>query len=71
MSYRKHLTASGIPESRHWDLNSTMQTLHSALCKLDERNLALLEEIHPGISDIADAYAKHEDAGLRRFPEIK
>lgn len=67
MSYRSFIGECGISDSRLWDIDCSISALHSALCRLDERNLALIEAIHPGISDIADAYARKNGGGLRRF----
>ena len=67
MSYRSFLVECGISDSRLWDLECSISSLHSSLCKLDDRNLALIEQIHPGISEIADIYARKQEGGLRRF----
>jgi hypothetical protein len=66
MSYRKYLTASGVSDPRALDLAVNVGSLHRAICQLDARNLALIETLHPGILEIVDMYAQHEDAGLCR-----
>ena len=67
MSYRKHLTASGVADTRAFELSLRIGSLHQSIAQLDNRNLALIEELHPGILAMIDQYAKHENAGLCRF----
>lgn len=67
MSYRKHLTAFGLADSRSFDLSLHVRTLHNAVSQLDDRNLELFGRLHPGVIELVDAYAEIEGGGLRRF----
>lgn len=67
MSYRKHLTASGISDTRAFELSLRIGALHQSIAQLDARNLALIEELHPGVVEMVDQYAEKEGGGLRRF----
>jgi predicted methyltransferase len=69
MSYRKHLTSFGLADSRSFDLNMQVRSLHQAVAQLDDRNLELFGRLHPGVIELVDAYAEIEGSGLRRFME--
>ena len=67
MSYRKHLTAFGLADSRSFDLSMQVRSLHQAVAQLDDRNLKMFEALHPGVIELVDTYAEQEGGGLRRF----
>jgi hypothetical protein len=61
--FRKHLEQIGIAESRHFNLNMAFSDMHSALCKLDKGNLAIIRNEFPGLVESISKYAS-SDEGL-------
>lgn len=61
MNYRKELVNNGIAESRTYNLENALRTMHSALSCMDTANIRLFNQMYPGVSKAVNHYVSFND----------
>ena len=54
--YRDSLKDRGIAASRTWSVESSMNSLHSALCHMDSHNIRVFNTLYPGVAQAVNDF---------------